>query len=496
LRVTDAQVRKLMREYEQHGHVEKAGLKAGMSRNTAAKYLAAGQLPSDLKRPRTWRTRTNPFEEDWPYVVELLETVPELEAKTIFDLLVERSPGRYQEGQLRTLQRHVRQWRAESGPPKEVFFAQEHRPGEAMQSDFTSGNALGITIEGEPFGHLLCHPVLPYSNWEWVSVCRSESLLAIKRGVQSALVRLGCSPKFLQTDHSTAATHRLGKEEEGDRGFNQEYVEFAHHYSMTPRTIAIGQKHQNGDVEGGHNAFKNRVDQQLLLRGSRDFESVEAYESWLREVAEAANSLRRTRLSEELEVMRALPAERLREHSTLDTRVLSGSTIRIKSNTYSVPSRLRGQRVAVRVYEDRIEVFYAGKIQLRTERLLGKNHARIDYRHIVSSLVQKPGAFARYRYREELFPTLAFRRAYDRIVEDIDNERRSSLEYLRILHLAATESEVKVEEVLTDLLHSDGPLTAAAVKALVRPTPLTAPKIDVPSVDLSSYDELLKGVAS
>lgn len=494
--MTDAQVRKLMTEYQRHGQVGLAGLKAGMHRNTARKYLEDGRLPSDRRKPRSWRTRANPFEEDWLEIVELLDALPELEAKTVFDLLQEMAPDRYREGQLRTLQRHVKQWRAESGPPKEVFFPQQHRPGEAMQTDFTWGNEWNITIVGEPFRHLLCHPMLPYSNWEWVTVCRAESIAAIKRGVQSTLVRLGRSPKFHQTDNSTAATHKLGKDEEGDRGFNEEYEEFCKHYSMTPRTIQIGKKNQNGDTESMHGVFKRRVEQRLLLRGSRDFESVEVYELWLQGVAESANALRQERLGAELAVMRVIPVDRMQEFSVVKTKVKSGSTIRVKANSYSVPARLIGEKVEVHVHEDHLEVYYAGKVQFRTERLVGKGRCRIDYRHIIWWLVRKPGAFARYCYRDELFPSLVFRRAYDQLVETDRSERQADLEYLRLLHLAASTSEVEVETAIAIVQESGAVLTADAVKDLVSPSSSPAPEIQIPPVDLLSYDQLLEEVAS
>lgn len=486
-----------MTEYERLGHIEKAGLKAGMSRNTAAKYLAGRKLPSDLKQPRHWRTRTNPFEDDWPRVVELLEELPELETKTIFEVLVDEHPERYQEGQLRTLQRHVKQWRAVHGPPKEVFFGQEHRPGEAMQTDFTWGNSLEVTIAGERFDHLLCHPVLPYSNWEWVTVCRSERVVAPKRGVQSALVRLGRAPEYHQTDNSTAATHRLGRREIRDRGFNGDYEAFVQHYGMTPRTIEVGKKNQNGDAESIHSVLKRRIRQRLLLRGSRDFESVAIYEAWLQEVAEGANTLRRTRLAEELAVMHPIPATRLLEFTVVKARVTSGSTVRVKGNVYSVPSRLIGESVEVRLHEDSVEVYFAGKVQLRAERLIGKGRCRIDYRHIIWSLVRKPGAFARYRYREELFPSLVFRRAYDHLAQSGNrSERKIDLEYLRLLQLAASSTEAEVESAIATVLQSDGELTADLVKQVVTPSRSSTPRVEVPTVDLSSYDVLLGGVAS
>jgi len=161
-----------------------------------------------------------PFAEDWPDLRVRLLDAPELEAKTLFEFLMAQHPDRYEPGQLRTLQRRVLEWRGKEGPEREVFFAQEHRPGEAMQTDFTHCEELEVTIAGEPFPHLLCHPVLPYSNWEWATVCHSESLMALRRGVQAAVFKLGRVTEFHQTDNSTAATHDLAS---GMRGFNVEY---------------------------------------------------------------------------------------------------------------------------------------------------------------------------------------------------------------------------------------------------------------------------------
>ena len=211
--------------------IGQAALRAGMHRNTARKYLRSGKLPSETRKPRSWRTRRNPFEEHWPGIVAMLEEAPELEVKTIFMDLLERHPDRYHEGQLRTLQRHVKTWRAQEGPPKEVFFPQAHRPGEAAQTDFTWANELGITIGGEPYPHLLCHVVLPYSNWGFATPCRSESLPALREGVQGAFFTLGRVPKYHQTDNSSSATHSLPS---GKREFNEEYVELMTHHSLYP----------------------------------------------------------------------------------------------------------------------------------------------------------------------------------------------------------------------------------------------------------------------
>lgn len=489
--MSNAQVRKLMREWETHGEMGRAARKAGMDRKTARKYVKGGKLPSELTVCRSYRTRVDPFTgEDWAWVEKRLTAAPGLEAKTLFEMLQERHPGAYEDGQLRTLQRKVRLWRATKGPDKEVFFPQEHRPGEAAQTDFTDGRELEITIDGASFSHLLCHFVLPYSNWEWVTVCNSESIAAIRRGVQSALFRLGHHPAWHQTDNSTAATHQSG---EGHRKFNDDYVAMLDHFGMKPRTTEVGAKEQNGDVEASNGALKRRIEQRLLVRGSRDFDSIEDYERWLAEDPVArGNRGRRTRLADELAVMPAVRVDRLPEFKEVDIAVTSWSTIRIDHNTYSVPSRLIGHRVRVRLYERRIEVFVAQRKQLEIERLVGRNGHRINYRHVIWSLVRKPGAFARHRYREDFFPTLVFRRAYDALTADGASTERD-LAYLRILFVAAATSETDVETALGLLLDERRLPDADVIKELVghdenRPK---APSLDVPVVDLGSYDALL-----
>ena len=210
MRVTDRQVRKLFMEYQKSGEIQMAALKAGMNRDTAARYVASGELPCEGVVDRDWRTRADPFKAHWDEAEDMLREAPELEGKALFEWFCERYPGAYEEGQLRTFQRHVRRWRALYGPEKEVYFQQVHRPGVRMQTDFTCMNELSVTIGGVSFEHLLCHDVLTYSNWEWATLCQSESLLALRKGLQAALVQLGHVPQEHWTDHSTAATHDLG----------------------------------------------------------------------------------------------------------------------------------------------------------------------------------------------------------------------------------------------------------------------------------------------
>ncbi|HEX5656666.1 MAG TPA: IS21 family transposase, partial [Polyangiales bacterium] len=257
--------------------------------------------------------------------------------------------------------------------------------------------------------------------------------------------------------------------------------------------VAHAAKEQNGDIEAANGALKRRIKQRLMVRGSSDFESVEAYERWLfADPIARGNAGRRERLAHELAVMSVMRADRLPEFRELSATVTSWSTINVDNNTYSVPSRFIAESLSVRLFERKLEVYYAQKLQLVIERLTGRCGHRINYRHIIWSLVQKPGAFARYRYREDLFPSLVFRRAYDAIA-GADPTTAKDLTYLRILHLAAATSEAEVELALSMLLDAHQVPEVELVKELVgAPTaPALVPEMGVFNVDLTAYDELL-----
>ncbi len=334
--------------------------------------------------------------------------------------------------------------------------------------------------------------MLPYSNWQHVTVCLSESFLALKRGLQAALFELGRVPEWVQTDNSTAATHELA---DGGRGFNEDYEDLVEHLGMKARTIGVGKKEQNGDIEAAHRPLKRRIEQQLLLRGSRDFESVEAYEKWVSAtIVRPANRGRAKRFDEELALMSPMGATRLPEFVERDVRVTSWSTIRVDRRAYSVPSRLIGEELRVRLYENHLDVYYASRWQFRFERLRGQEARRIDYRHVIWSLVQKPGAFARYKYRNELFPTLTFRRAYDSLTAQ-GASRESDLAYLRILHLAAATMEADVEAALSAMLSAGEPIGVDELrKRIDKNEDVSVPEMVPYEASLEDYDELLQEV--
>jgi hypothetical protein len=366
------------------------------------------------------------------------------------------------------------------------MFPQVHRPGEYAQSDFTHMGSLGITLNGEPFEHLFYHCVLPYSNWETGMICLSESFEALIAGVQAAVWELGRVPAIHRTDNLSAATHDL---REGGRTFTERYRQVLEHYGMQPDANTPGRGHENGDVEQAHHRFKRAVEQALLLRGQRDFDSQAHYAQFLRTLLAGRNRGRQAALQEELPHMQALPATRLEDFRVLQVVVNRFSLIRVGHNVYSVASRLIGETVEVRVYPERLEVRYAGDAVATIDRLPGRGQAAIDYRHLIGSLVRKPGAFARYRYQASLFPTVTFRQAYDALMARLGS--RADVEYVRLLQLAAHTSECAVERTLRQLLESGTRWDATHVKACVQPEAIAVPPCTVMQPDLSIYDACL-----
>lgn len=487
--ITDHQYRRLLKLKPKEKNVAIASSKAGMSEKTGRKYLRQGQLPSQMKKDRTWRTREDVFEEAWPLIEGFLKNDPSLQAKTIFDCLCRENEDTYQETQLRSLQRKIKRWRALEGPSKEVMFPQVHHPGVQCQSDYTWMNSLNVTISGQPFQHLFYHFVLSYSNWEWGQICYSESIESLKAGLQNALWHLGGVPKEHRTDNLSAAVNNLQDKKE----FTANYKSILDHYKLIPSRNNPGKGHENGDVEQSHFRFKTAVDQELRLRGSRDFESLETYQEFLKKLMERRNRLRTKKLVEELNVLQELPMRRLEDYTEEEARVSRFSTIPVRNNVYSVDSRLMGERVQVRVYGEYLVIRYGGQEIETIPRLRGDQKHQINYRHVIDSLVKKPGAFANYKYREDLFPRFMFRLAYDWLKEH--RPAHADREYLQILDLAAKESEEKVDKALRHQMKTGQNLYMETIRDLIKKDlPRDTLLLAVPKIELGIYDGLLKGV--
>jgi len=485
--VTDREVRRLMELLGKGMSLVTAAAKADMDEKTARKYRSLGKLPHELRVDHLWRTREDPFDDFWAGVEESLGINPGLEAKTLFEDLQCRYPGRFGDGQLRTLQRRVKIWRALQGPPREVFFPQVHKPGELCESDFTSMTSLGVTIQRQPFEHLLYHFVLTYSNWEMGTICFSESFESLSEGLQNALWELGGVPELHRTDQLSAAVQKPDHPEE----FTQRYRALLDHYGLLGHKTQPESPNENGDVEQRHYRLKKALEQSLMLRGSCDFSNRQEYAGFLRKLFVQLNAGRMERFKEEAKVLRRLPPRRLDSCKRLRVRVGPSSTIRANHNVYSVDSRLIGEKIEVRLYAEHLEVWYAQQCIETMPRLRGEGKHRIQYRHIIDWLVRKPGAFDHYRYHEELFPTHRFRMAYDWLKGR--HPSRAAKEYLGILHLAARGNEAAVDEALRVLIDEERPIRIEAVERIVCsegqiPSPT---QMVIAEVDLAAYDALL-----
>lgn len=487
--ITKQKYHRLMKEYQETENVTVSAMRADVSRPTARKYLNENKSPDELQGKHGWRTRRDPLDEIWEEATVMLESASGLEAKALFEHLLVSHPSKIQPIHLRTFQRRVRQWRLKHGADKEVFFPQDWKPGRAMQLDWTNCNELQVRIKGSLYDHLLCHVVLPYSNWDWAARCQSESLLSLRHGLQEGAHRLGKVTEELRVDNGSAATHKIGGGTE--RAFNSEFLSICEHYRMKPRTIGINCPNENGDVESSNGHLKRRLNQHLILRASRDFLSEGDYQMFLEKVLGEGNKGRQARLGEELCAMHALPATRLAEYGEVYCRVSSASTIRVRKVGYSVPARLIGAEVKVEVYESLLKVYSGRELLLSIKRRCGKRGVVLDYRHIIDHLLRKPGAFEGYRYREELFPSPLYRAAYDRLVND-HGVRQGSLEYLRLLKLSTEVESSDLELMLVEFVSPPHPnWTVEDLRKIVLPRSPRLVEVEELTPEWSSYDQLL-----
>lgn len=488
--VTDGQVRKLWKLLAGGKTLAFSARKTGMDEKTARKYRDTKSLPSQRNSSRDYRTREDPFVEVWHEVQLRLEQEPRLRSFALWDWLKIQYPDKFMESQRRTFERRVRAWRSEHGPDKEVMFSQIHPPGGLAASDFTNMNSLGITIDGQPFDHLLFHCTLTYSNWESVSICQSESFEALSHGLQNAFWEMGGVPRKHRTDSLSAAVNNLSAERE----FRKRYAELMDHYQLEAQKTNARKAHENGDVESSHGHLKADLEQALLLRGSRDFIDRDDYEKFLKQRIGVRNAARRDKFEREQSVLGDLPPQRLDHVRRLaGIKVCSGCTIQVKRNTYSVPSRLIGYRVDVVIDVEQIEVWHADHLVQRMPRLSGSGKHAINYRHIIDSLVRKPGAFENYKYREDLFPTSHFRMAYDWLCEH-HSARVALRQYLKILQSAARDSQDAVQGALRLAIAAGTTISADAIQLAIenhQQIP-SATDVNIEPPNLNDFDSLLQ----
>jgi hypothetical protein len=490
-RINRTQVAKYM-EHRKELDQEAAAAKAGVSVRSARRIERAGGLPSK-QEPRQWRTRTDPLARWWDTeIVPLLTTAPTLNAITILEELERRYPTEVSPALLRTLQRRLRQWRAERGGEREVYFAQEHPPGRLGLSDFTDATQLGVVVEGEPLAHRLYQFALAFSGWRHVEVVLGgESFEALAAGLQNALWQLGGVPEEHRTDSLSAAFRNLNAEAAND--LTQRYEALCAHYGMRASRNNLGASHENGAIEARQGTLKDRLDQALLLRGNRSFVSLEQYRRFVSEVVVRLNGRIAKAFAVERATLRALPVRRTADYEELQARVTKFGTFSVRGVLYSAPSRLIGHRLTVRLHLERVEAFVGGMNVLTLPRARPGQRRVIDYRHLLPALKRKPGAFARWRLREAMFPRSEYRRAWERLASELP-ERQACRAMVSLLDLAMRAAcEAALAQRLTQILDAGLLPEVALLEAEFAPKTPACAEVCVQLPALASFDALLDG---
>lgn len=471
---------------------ELAAARAGLSERSARRIDGAAALPSQTPR-RYWRSRADPFAGVWDSeIVPLLKSAPNLMAITLLRKLQEDHPDDFPDGVLRTLQRHIRQWRALEGPPKEVFFPQEHAPGQRGLSDFTAMGELRITLAGAPFAHLLYHFVLAFSRWEHVEVVEGgESFAALSKGLQNALWQAGGVPREHRTDSLSAAFKNLADEED----FTVRYTALLDHYGLAGTRNNRGASHENGSVESSHRFLKEAIEQALLLRGHRDFDDRPAYEGFVREAVMRRNRRNAAAFRIEREQLRDLPTRRATDFVEEEGHVTRCGTFTVGGILYSAPSRLIGHRLKVRLFSDRLDCYLAGSLVLtlsRGTRSAYNGRGRvIDYRHFIDELKRKPQAFKGLLFRDALFPREAYRRTWEQL--ELKLTRRQACQVIvALLEMAARDGvEARLAERLDALLDRGELPDVKQLREEFAPRQIKVPQVTVEIPAPGVYDALL-----
>ena len=469
-----------------------AAARSGFSTATAYRIEHDPHLPSQQKAPRG-RRRPDPLAAVWDSeIVPLLKSTPGLRPVAIFDELRRRHPE-IGAGIRRTLERRIRTWQALNGAEQDVIFRQEHPPGRLGLSDFTAMGDHGITIAGVRLDHRLYHFRLAFSGWEHAhAVLGGESFVALAEGLQNALWALGCAPLLHRSDSLSAAFRNLDPDTRQDQ--TRRYEALCAHYGMEPTRYNRGLAHENGSIESPHGHLKQAVEDALLLRGSRDFDTLEAYRRFLAEIVGRRNARLKKRLALERSVLQALPDRRTTDYEETIVTVTSTSGFTLRKVFYSVPSRLIGHRLRVRLYDDRLECFL-GATPLMTLRRgrphpSGKHGHVVDYRHIIHALRRKPMALLNLVYREQLFPRPAYQRAFEALLEGSGEKRacRTMVGLLALAHERACEAEL-AQAIEAEIAAGRLPDLDSLGRRFA-PDPAAIPEITIAAVPLHLYDEL------
>jgi hypothetical protein len=394
----------------------------------------------------------------------------------------------------RTLERRIRAWRALHGANQEVIFRQIHEPGRMGLSDFTDMADLAVTIAGVQLDHRLYHFRLAYSGFAHAHVILGgESYVALAEGLQNALWALGGAPHEHRSDSLSAAFRNLDIDARED--LTRRYDALCLHYGMEPTRNNRGVAHENGSIEGPHGHIKRAVADALLMRGTRDFGDLAGYRLFIDEIVSRKNAHHAKRIAAERAVLQQLPGQRTCDHEETIVTVTTSGGFTLKKVFYTVPSRLIGHRLRVRLYDDRLEVFIGATLLMTLARgraaTTGKHAHVVDYRHVIHALRRKPMALLNLVYRDQLFPRDAYRLTFDRLLEQLPDKAacRLMVDLLALAHDRGCEADLAVQ-LTADLAAVRLP-DITALRTRFAPDPASMPEVVVHLTPLIAYEALL-----
>ena len=467
--------------------------KAAISAATAYRFERDHRPPSSHRQARG-RRRPDPLADFFDAeVVPMLTAAPGLRAVAVFDEMRRRHPN-LSAGARRTLERRIRSWRALHGADQEVIFRQLHEPGRMGLSDFTDMAELGVTIAGQRLDHRLYHFRLAYSGFEHAHVILGgESYVALAEGLQNALWALGGAPLEHRSDSLSAAFRNLDSAARED--LTGRYDALCAHYGMQPTRNNRGIAHENGAIESSHGHIKKAAHDALLMRGVADFDDLPAYRRFIDEIVSRKNAHRAKRIEAERPALRRLPTQRTCDHEESVVTVTSSGGFTLRKVFYTVPSRLIGHRLRVRLYDDRLDVFIGATLLMTLARgrapASGKHAHVVDYRHVIHALRRKPMALLNLVYRDQLFPREAYRLTFDRLLEKLPEKSacRLMVNLLALAHERGCEAELATL-LAADLAAGQLPDIAALLARFAR-DPAALPEVVVRLTPLAAYEALL-----
>jgi len=472
-----------------------AAAKASFSGSTAYRFEQDRRLPSQKLVTRD-RRRPDPLADMFDgEIVPMLQAAPGLRPVAIFEEMQRRHPE-LSPGIRRTIERRIRAWRALHGAERDVIFRQIHEPGRMGLSDFTDMGELQVTIAGLALDHRLYHFRLACSGFAHVHVILGgESYVALAEGLQNALWALGGAPREHRSDSLSAAFRNLDKAARED--LTLRYDALCAHYGMEPTRNNRGVAHENGSIESPHGHLKKVVRDALLMRGTADFDDLGAYRQFIDELISRGNARHARRIDAERPSLQALPGRRTCDYEETIVTVTSSGGFTLRKVFYTVPSRLIGHRLRVRLYDDRLDLFIGGTPLISLPRgradAKGKHGHVVDYRHVIHALRRKPMALLGLVYRDQLFPRDAYRRTFDRLLERMPERPacRLMVDLLALAHDRGCEADLAA--VLTVDLNAGTLPDMAILRARFAPDPTALPQVVVHLTPLVAYEALLDG---